>query len=62
MMGVLAVSAQQQRDLDIFNEAQIIKVPLGKDYVVFVKLGNMKVSFNRPFSLVLRRVIRFSPV
>lgn len=62
MMGVLAVSAQQQRDLDIFNEAQIIKVPLRKDYVIFFKLGNMKVSFNRAFSLVLCRVIRFSPV
>lgn len=62
MMGVLAVSAQQRRDRAIFNEAQMIKVPLRKDYVIFVKLGNMKVSFNRAFSLVLCTVIRFSPV
>lgn len=62
MMGVLAVSAQQRRDLDIFNGAQMIKVPLRKEYVIFVKLGNMEVSFNRAFSLVLCRVIRFSPV
>lgn len=62
MMGVLAVSAQQQRDRDIFNEAQIIKVPLRKEHVIFVKLGTMKVSFYRAFSLVLCRVTRFSPV
>lgn len=49
MMGVLAVSAQQRRDRAIFNEAQIIKVLLRKEYVIFVKPGNMKVSFNRVF-------------